>query len=160
MNVSAPSRQQLEWFKIIAITSGVRIAESVVESFGGLDALTVHEYATTGGITLELPSGVLVNAPFDDAFCAVSPLELVREAGLLFLRLPDAEIAVTSVVPLPGYLSASDSQGRLASDVVMSHADRIRLSPIIGCAYDCKFCDLAAIRYERRPTEQLLVSRV
>jgi hypothetical protein len=38
----------------------------------------------------------------------------------------------------------------------MSHADRIRVSPIAGCAYDCRFCDLAVARYERRPVAQVL----
>ncbi len=38
----------------------------------------------------------------------------------------------------------------------MSHADRIRISPIFGCAYDCRFCDLAHAGYGHRPIEQIL----
>jgi uncharacterized radical SAM superfamily protein len=41
------------------------------------------------------------------------------------------------------------------ADVVMSHADRVRLSPLVGCAYDCGFCDLADMKYVLRPAEQL-----
>jgi hypothetical protein len=156
MTIAESTKQQLELIKTVAITSGLRISEPVLAMLGGQDALTIHEYATTGGITLALPKGVLVNAPFDDEFCALSPLELVADGEELHLRLDSTTVPVVSVIPLPGYLAAVDSHGRPASDVVMSHADRIRLSPVVGCAYDCHFCDLASLRYEPRQTEQLL----
>src|SRR5665213_2667872 len=63
--------------------------------------------------------------------------------------------ASTKYSPLPGYLDAVLSTGRSARDLVMSHGDRVRLSPIKGCVYDCGFCDLGELRYERRDFAEL-----
>jgi hypothetical protein len=152
------TRDELEAFKIVALAQGLQIDDRIADALGGAAALTVHEYATTGGITLVLPEGVLVNAPFDAPFCARSPLELkpgVDGRGLV-LRMCDAEVPVTAVLPLPGYLDALDDAGVLVSDIAMSHTDRIRVSPISGCAYDCQFCDLATVRYRPRPIDDIL----
>lgn len=65
-------------------------------------------------------------------------------------------VPVARVLPLPGYLAAVDAKGHRVADTTMSHADRIRVSPIVGCAYDCRFCDLAQVRYRPRPAEQIL----
>lgn len=158
LRTDAPSRAEVEQIKTVSVATGVRVAREVLELLGGGDALTIHEYATTGGITLELPEGVLVNAPFDDPFCEASPLILRLEDGLMVLRLGELSVPVERVVPLPGYLDAVDAGGRAVTDTVMSHADRIRVSPIGGCAFDCRFCDLATLRYRPRPVEQLVAA--
>jgi Radical SAM superfamily len=154
--VDTQARAAIEKVKIVALTTGVRIAPDVLAELGGPDELTIHEYATTGGVTLELPEGVLVNAPFDEPFCERTPLRLERTAGELELALDDIRVPVHDVLPLPGFLDATDEAGRPVRDTVMSHADRIRVSPIVGCAYNCRFCDLGTLRYERRPLEQIL----
>jgi hypothetical protein len=151
-------RSHLEAVKTVALATGVRVSDAVLGDFGGPAALTIHEYATTGGITLELPQGVIVNAPFDDPFCAESSLELRRDGDRLSLRLREISVPVISVLPLPGYLRELDAQGRSVADIAMSHADRIRVSPIVGCAYDCRFCDLASLRYRPRPIDQILAA--
>lgn len=156
LTLPAAERAALEAVKITALASGVRIGDRVLRELGGVDALTIHEYATTGGITLRLPHGVLVNAPFDSGFVESSPLELVRERDGLVLRSDDTSAPVEEVLPLPGYLARHDANGDAVADTVMSHADRLRVSPIVGCAYDCRFCDLAAVRYRARPVEQIL----
>jgi hypothetical protein len=151
----SPSRAELEAVKTVALACGVRLTTETLTRLGGHDALTVHEYATTGGITLELPHDVLVNAPFDEAFCADSPLALETSDDGLTLELGDTVVPVRSVLPLPGYLDATAADGNLASATVMSHADRLRVSPIEGCAYDCHFCDLGTLRYVTRPAAQI-----
>ena len=148
-------RPLLEDVKIVALATGLRIADDVLQRYGGHDALTVHEYATTGGVTLVLPDDVLVNAPFDEPFCAASPLELVNAGDGLELRLGDRAVAVERLLPLPGYLGARTADGELAAATTMSHADRIRVSPIDGCAYDCGFCNLPG-QYLRHPVERVL----
>lgn len=150
------TRAAIEDVKIAALAGGVRIGDELLAEVGGVERLTVHEYATTGGITLELPHGVLVNAPFDSPFCADSDLVLERAADGLQLALDEAIVPVVSVVPLPGYLGATDRQGARVDEVVMSHADRIRVSPIAGCAYDCRFCDLAPVAYRMHDVERIL----
>lgn len=145
----------LEETKIIALATGVRIDGDVLRDLGGPRALTIHEYVTTGGITLRLPHAVWVNAPFEEPFCADTPLRLQRDESGLALTLSEQRVPVIEVVPLPGYLDESVG-GRPVRDTVMSHADRVRVSPIVGCVYDCDFCDLATVRYRPRPLEVLL----
>lgn len=153
----AVHRELLEEMKIVALATGVRLGAQVLEHLGGADTLTIHEYATTGGITLELPDEVLVNAPFDADFARHSPLALeLTSDDHLELVLEGRRTPVIRILPLPGYLQARDALGDLVADTAMSHADRIRVSPIIGCAYDCAFCDLARVKYKPRPIEQVL----
>jgi hypothetical protein len=154
----AVPRDLLERTKISCLSTGVRLSEEAERhlSRDHQVPLSVHEYATTGGVTLELPSGVYVNAPFDEAFCDRARVTLGVSDGRLALEFEGESIPVRRFVPLPGYLAATDDQGRPVSDVVMSHVDRARLSPFVGCAYDCSFCDLADLPYRGRPTDQLL----
>lgn len=149
-------RSVLESAKLIALSDGVAIAPSVLAELGGPESLTIHEYATTGGITLQLPQDVVVNAPFDTPRAEASRLRLVRADDGLALRTDAWSVAVEAVLPLPGYLGAIDACGDRVRDTAMSHADRIRVSPIVGCAYDCRFCDLARVPYRQRPVEQIL----
>lgn len=146
----------IEAVKIVALAHGLQVDDNILCEFGGPAALTVHEYATTGGITLVLPGDVLVNAPFDSAFCERSALHLRRRGDALVLELEGEVVPVERVVPLPGYLRARDACGDLVAETTMSHADRIRISPIAGCAYDCRFCDLAQVAYQPRTVEQIL----
>jgi pyruvate-formate lyase-activating enzyme len=151
---SLVDRQAVERLKIACLTQGVAVGPAVMASMGGPAALTVHEYATTGGIALRA-AGVYINAPFDDPQCPSSPVSMVQTGEDYALEYGDLSFAVETVLPLPGYLQRRLSTGRLASDVVMSHCDRIRLSPIKGCAYNCAFCDLGEMRYERREQSEL-----
>ena len=73
------------------------------------------------------------------------------------LRLDDVVVPVLGILPLPGYLSAVDREGRAVADVAMSHSDRVRLSPIEGCAFDCSFCDMGG-RYLPRSPEQIVAA--
>ncbi|MDQ8043081.1 MAG: radical SAM protein [Solirubrobacteraceae bacterium] len=155
---STPSLVELEAVKIRALATGLRIEPDLLERLGGQEGLTVHEYATTGGITLELPHGMLVNAPFDAPYCATSDLLLRPDGDALVLEAesPAVRIPVRRVLPLPGYLGVLDAADRPVADTTMSHADRIRVSPIDGCAYDCDFCNVARLRYRERPLDQVL----
>jgi hypothetical protein len=158
---SAGECRTLERLKIEVLAQGLVLtpaAEAVLSS-DGREPLTVHEYATTGGVTLELPWNVLVNAPFDEPYCRSSSVTLDADAdGGLWLTDRGGAVKVVRFLPLPGYLHSRDAQGRPVTDTVMSHADRVRLSPFVGCAYSCKFCDLGEMPYAGRPSEQLLAA--
>jgi hypothetical protein len=153
--VPVASRAGIERLKIACFSAGVAVSVEVLEALGGSDALTVHEYATTGGVTLRV-AGLYINAPFDTPESANSPVALIQIDGNFTLTFEGQRFPIERVVPLPGYLNSRLSTGRLAGDVVMSHGDRIRLSPIKGCVYDCAFCDLGALRYERRQLPELI----
>ena len=40
----------------------------------------------------------------------------------------------------------------------MSHADRVRVSPLAGCVLDCSFCDMPSLSYQRHSAEEVLAS--
>jgi hypothetical protein len=157
----AVERQQvLEAVKCSALATGIRLTAEASErlTLGGTRALSIHEYPTTGGITMVLEGGVYLNAPFDEWFCvdAVAELDVDHAGTGMVLRHSAGTVNVLDVLPLPGYLDRLDLRGRRVAEVAMSHADRVRLSPIVGCAYDCGYCDLADLEYVRRDADWLL----
>lgn len=158
--MESSSRKTVERIKIACLAGGVRVSPGVLYALSdeGRHPLTVHEYATTGGLTFILDHDVFINAPFDDWYCDSAAVELALDDSSLVLRMGNVAAPIRRLLPLPGYLDVRDSDGRLVSDVCMSHADRIRLSPIAGCAYNCSFCDIPMSRYERHPAEQLLAA--
>jgi hypothetical protein len=145
--------------KVHCLSNGIRLDPAVIPVItrGGELPLTIHEYATTGGITLKM-GDVYLNAPFDDWYCDRSEAVLaVGSGGELVVRYAGREVP-GEVLPLPGYLGLRNRLGELVSVTTMSHGDRIRVSPISGCVLDCRFCDLPALRYTRHPAEQVLAS--
>lgn len=136
-------RRDLEAVKTGMLSTGVRVSDRAMaklrESNSG--PLSIHEYPTTGGLTLELPEQVYVNAPFDESYCDGAKVELDWDDDFVLLEAGGIRVEVARVLPLPDYLDRVDSQGRQVTEVMMSHADRARVSPLAGCAYDCSFCD-------------------
>jgi len=150
-------QELLEHVKISCLSTGLRIDERATAWLErSNDVLSIHEYPTTGGLTLELPASVYVNAPFDEWFCADASVVLTEVEDGLALVYRGSQVPVVRHLPLPGYLGDRDAGGKRFDEVVMSHADRARLSPIVGCAYDCQFCDLPFERYEIRPLDRLV----
>lgn len=146
-----------EVLKISCLSDGIRItpAAELQISQGGIVPLSIHEYATTGGVTLEFEGGIFINAPFDEWFCNPEAVLDADRKGGYAVHFRKQAIPV-KVLPLPGFLDARDEQGRLVKETIMSHTDRIRVSPIYGCAFSCRFCDFVGKKYLRRPAEQIL----
>ena len=94
----------------------------------------MHEDATKRGITLELDAGVLVNAPFDELFNAASPLRLTADDDDLRLELHRFDRPRGPRPPAARLSRRHRRRRRGLADTTMSHADRIRVSPIAGCA--------------------------
>lgn len=112
------------------------------------------DYVTTGGITLDLTGDVFVNAPVGEWFCdrAAAILD-VSPRGEFELRSKMVEVRVEPL-PLPEYLFRPEGKPQS----VMTHADRIRLSPLDGCACTCHFCDWPLTPYNAAEKGMLLAS--
>lgn len=151
---SVVGRTLLEDLKIELLSRGVRASRAALEALGGSGKLTVHEYATTGGIPLRL-AGLDINAPFDEWYCdaATASLDFVNSG--LQVRYGGEVFPVERVYPLPSYLQRTDERGVSVSEYAYTHVDRFRLSPIAGCAYDCTFCDMPG-RIRLHDTSDLL----
>ncbi|MGB7982983.1 MAG: radical SAM protein [Candidatus Nanopelagicales bacterium] len=150
-------RRVLEDIKIHCLSHGVSVTDRAFDVLlAAQGILSIHEYPTTGGLTFELPHGVFVNAPFDEVYCEDAHVTVDAEGGSdLVLRLGRDVVPVVRQIPLPGYLDVIGSNGKPVTEVVMSHGDRARLSPIDGCAYDCAYCDMAELPYIMYPADVL-----
>lgn len=117
--------------------------------------ITFSDYATTGGVVAVLDERVYVNIPvkFQGTLFKVDKFE-----NQLILKYDNETIEIPfHIIPAPKY--ALDVE-RLSDDtpvreLVMTHADRVRISPVHGCRYHCSFCTCNAANYKEIPCEQL-----
>jgi hypothetical protein len=133
-----------------ALDKGMRVssqAREVIE--GGVKGrpLTTGDYASTSGIALDIGESIFVNTPFSDYnpnfVTSETPYSLEVESDRFYLQYgPDQAIEV-SYVPVPAYYGLRNISDReRLKDLVVTHTDRARISPIEGCAIACQFCNL------------------
>lgn len=122
---------------------------------GKFGKIQFSDYATTGGIVLKIGDCFYVNVPvrFDH-----TPFSVEAEENSFFLKMNDNVMSVNvEYIPVPKY--ALDNilleDGTPVRDMVMTHADRVRISPIQGCGFHCQFCTCNIQRYMNFPIEKL-----
>jgi hypothetical protein len=105
----------IQQLKISCISSGISITKEAEQklSDGGKVPLTIHEYVTTGGITLELEGGIFVNAPIDEWYCDAPEaiLAIDKNTGDFIVQFRGDNFRAKAL-PLPGYLDVRDSKGK------------------------------------------------
>lgn len=152
-----------ELLKMRLLADGVRVTDAAAsrwrEQFGG--PLTLGEYATTGGVALIVEDELYVNAPL--VADAATP-QLVCSGDVGFALDDAGDVWPVGVVPVPAF------HGELQRDVLngieqpstnygVTHTDRCRVSPISGCAWKCKFCDLPYdATYRKRHQDNMLAT--
>ncbi len=160
MSNHSPVFDSIKSLKISLFSNGLNITPAARQALTheGTAPFAMHEYATTSGITLIIEDLVWVNAPYDEPFCDHAEAILLYHETLTspFSVVFRNETFSVQPIPLPGYLGILDSAGRPITHTTFSHGDRVRLSPIYGCAFACTFCDIAGKPYNRRPLGQLL----
>jgi hypothetical protein len=135
--------------KVHALARGVEVsgAAQAALTMNGSRPLTVADYATTGGITVRIGDDY-VNAPVGEWYCDV-PAAVVDVQDDHVVLLWQGQRVDIEVLPLPGYLGRPDAKG------VMTHADRLRLSPVDGCRCTCEFCDSPSTPYRLHSVDAL-----
>lgn len=139
--------------KMNLLANGIAISDKAqkILSDGEHRPFILHEFATTGGVTLVLPGGNYVNAPVQEWFCRPEYVLDYKDKEFCLTRIVDDNRITVEVLKLPAYvLSATPPRG------IMSHADRIRLWPIRGCSFSCAFCDSHLFSYEKIPIPELM----
>jgi len=154
------SPEALLALKVSCFSLGVSVDAKALTrlSDGGKTPVSLHEYPTTGGITFVVNRNGFVNAPFDGKSCSKPEVHFSWDdaAEEYFIRFRNEEFHVEAL-PLPGYIDLIDAEGTSVRDIVMTHADRLRLSPLNkGCAFGCRFCDLARKKYVKHPIPQVV----
>lgn len=128
---------------------------------GGQRPLTLADYASTSGISMELEGSIWVNAPIQDFnpnFVTASPHRLVWEEGQFWVVSGDLRVSAKPV-PVPSYHDETNPWGERYTSFAITHTDRVRISPVEGCAIVCTFCDLPyEFRYRKKGVEALVDS--
>lgn len=150
--------------KLDLMTDGISVSAAARREMSGGDEgrpLTLADYASTSGISLELDGEIWVNAPVHEhnPNFVNAPRHLLDFDGEhFFVRSGDLEVAAAPV-PVPGYHEETDPRGELYTSFAITHTDRVRISPIEGCGIVCKFCDLPyEFRYRKKSIDGLVGS--
>lgn len=150
--------------KFVLLAEGLTIdphASEVLDEHAGGRALTPADYASTSGLILALEDDVWVNAPisrYNPNFVDQPETALVHD-GTTF-RVQGREFASKAEVWLPPrYHRQQQVEGRPIEHFVFTHGDRVRLSPIRGCAMKCRFCNIPyEDPYETKPPTAMVSS--
>jgi hypothetical protein len=119
-------------------------ARSALRELSGDGRISSADYASTSGIILRLDRLEWVNVPitdFNPNFVTPTPYTFDHGPEGFFVEGPELS-ATAEFWPVPDYHGAMGSNGRPLNNYVFTHGDRLRLSPTIGCAMECTFCNI------------------
>ena len=123
--------------------------------------ITPADYASTSGLILRLEDDVWINAPiayYNPNFVTNPPFALDLDADGFNVRGNGLVVRAGVWLP-PLYHGENNSWGESYNSYAFTHADRVRISPIEGCAITCTFCDLPyEFKYRRKRIEGIVNS--
>ena len=140
-NLTVPQRLKFELLARGAVVSPA--ARAALHELTLEDRVSPADYASTSGIIARLDGVEWVNIPIEDHnpnFVTSSPYVFDHSDGFFVHGMGMA--AEAEFWPLPDYHGQLGSNGRPLNNYVFSHGDRVRLSPTIGCAMECTFCNI------------------
>ena len=150
----------IQLLKLTLMTEGLTVTPRARAALSSRP-LTLADYATTSGITLVLGDDVWVNAPLVDHnpnFVSAPTAELDVEDDGFAIR-SNGDLFFVKPVPVPDYHDERNSSEEPYTSYAITHADRVRISPIQGCGMVCTFCDLPyQMRYRRMRIDGLVDS--
>jgi hypothetical protein len=151
--------------KIELLSEGIRVSENAHTAIEGAGhrPLTTGDYATTNGIILNLGEHIFVNAPFHDEnpnFVGEAPPHLLDFSDGKFWVISGAHTVEAEYVAVPGYIDKTLPDGERYIDLVATHTDRARISPIQGCAIACQFCNLPYDYVYNKKTKEDLIDSI
>nr|AGC71411.1 radical SAM domain protein [uncultured bacterium A1Q1_fos_1000] len=151
-----------EQLKFELLASGIAIDDLAMDHIqvaNGERVLTPADYASTSGIILRLDGHVWVNVPiatYNPNFVSAPSFTLTADTEGLRVVGNGFSVAAKFWLP-PDYHGRTNSRGDPHSMYAFTHGDRVRVAPITGCAYTCKFCNLPyEFRYRRKDVEGIV----
>ncbi len=148
--------------KMNIFSQGIRPTDKARASIQGSEGrLTTGDYVSTDGVILKVDGLTTINAPFPDnnPFAKNTPNVLDVVEGKLWIISGDGKHIEVEHVPIPAYLDKNNPQGTRYGDMIVTHTDRARMSPIQGCALDCQFCNIPAeFKYRKMAVQELVDS--
>jgi hypothetical protein len=151
-----------EEMKLGLLAEGLTISPDALAYIATLNenrALSPADYASTSGLILRLEGDVWVNAPvsaFNSNFVTAPSYVLQRRNDGLAVSGRGSTVSAEFWLQ-PKYHGQTNAAGQAYNSYVFTHADRVRVSPIEGCAFTCTFCDLPyEFRYRSKSVEGLV----
>lgn len=132
--------------KLHALADGLHITDRARNHIGDAQpgvGLSSGDYASTSGVILKLEDDVWVNAPtvnHNANFTADTQVTLDLIGDKLVVRGYGLE-SLASYCLQPQFHRNRSPKDRLM-ELVVSHGDRARLSPLNSCAMTCTFCNI------------------
>ena len=123
---------------------------------GRFGHIVFEDYATTGGIVVVLDDEIYANVSvrFEN-----TPFYIDFMDAKFILKMDGTILPVSvKIMSAPEYALNNfrlDDNNIPIRDLVMTHADRLRISPIHGCSYGCQFCTCNIQKYFPIPIETL-----
>jgi len=152
-------RQEL---KVELFNQGIQITDRAREAIQGTEKrpLSTGDYASTSGVLLDLGQDIYTNAPIVDNnsnfVTEDTPHKLDFDNDHFVVRTGDREIQVM-YIPVPGYFDKLNPKGEPYKLLAVTHIDRVRISPIEGCAIACQFCNIPyEFKYKQHGVEDLV----
>lgn len=141
--------------KLDIIYYGVRLSNECYKSLKHDKCGNVikNDYITTKGLYLILNNEVYVSAPIKD-----NSYYLIDFDGKTYSLFKNGKFITETKIIQPRSFALNNEtleNGELISNLVNIHGDRLRLQPIAGCAFRCKFCDLNSIPYQKKDIKYL-----
>lgn len=117
--------------------------------------IAFYDYATTGGIVIELDGRVYANVPVRFQHSDFR-IDFGNDEFLLFYHEEKLPVQVR-IIPAPKYAldAVRLEDGTPVRELVMTHADRVRISPVHGCSFHCNYCTCNISVYRELTREQL-----
>ncbi len=147
--------------KLRIFSEGIAIDSRAEETWQELydDELSLNEYASTAGACVVTENGTYISAPYTQEFTRGSGISLIYEDG--FKIADGKDVTAVDVFPIPAYHKRDymrrDGTVLPYTNLGVTHTDRVRISPIEGCAWRCTFCDLPyKFQYQKKPEDELL----
>lgn len=136
---------EAQLLKFELLGKGLMLSSTALTALDELNqgrSLSPHDYASTSGVILNLEDDVWVNAPielYNANFVPGTPYRLGYDDG--FFVEGGGLSSRASFWPQPEYHGSSRGFGPL-NNLVVTHGDRARLSPIRSCSMTCTFCNI------------------
>lgn len=143
--IAAGSLTEAQRLKFGLFGDGLNITDAARTALGELTEngrLSSADYASTSGLILELDDDTWVNAPIHDYnpnFVIDSPY--VLDFTGTFVVEGEGLSSAASIWRQPAFHGTRGPHGDL-NNLVVTHTDRARLSPLRSCAMKCDFCNI------------------
>lgn len=138
---------QAERLKFILLAEGASVTPAAESAFNEImegGPWSPDDYASTRGLILRLDDDVWVNVPverYNPDFVSGTRMAIDLGADGFFVHGRGLESAA-AFWPPASYHFRENADGRPYWHFVVTHGDRVRLSPTIGCAMVCDFCNI------------------